>query len=40
MNISNVQHDDAGTYRCCITNERGTWTIEWNLDVSGEAEGR
>ncbi|XP_056287878.1 uncharacterized protein LOC130204902 isoform X1 [Pseudoliparis swirei] len=38
MNISNVQHDDAGTYRCCIFDKRGTWTIKWNLNVSGEAE--
>ncbi|XP_056287897.1 uncharacterized protein LOC130204912 [Pseudoliparis swirei] len=38
MNIYNVQHDDAGTYRCCITAEKVSWTIEWNLNVSGEAE--
>ncbi|XP_028447594.1 uncharacterized protein LOC114564446 [Perca flavescens] len=38
LNISNVQHDDAGLYRCDITDKKGTWTIKWNLTVSGERE--
>ncbi|XP_034418049.1 uncharacterized protein LOC117750791 isoform X2 [Cyclopterus lumpus] len=38
MIISNVQHDDAGTYRCCLIAERITRTIEWDLKVSGEPE--
>ncbi|XP_078118185.1 uncharacterized protein LOC144525337 [Sander vitreus] len=38
LNISNVQHDDAGLYRCIIIDQKGTWTIKWNLTVSGEPE--
>ncbi|KAF1382654.1 hypothetical protein PFLUV_G00146020 [Perca fluviatilis] len=36
LNISNVQHDDAGLYKCDITDRQGRWTIKWNLTVSGE----
>ncbi|XP_078118186.1 uncharacterized protein LOC144525338 [Sander vitreus] len=38
LNISNVQHDDAGLYRCIIVDQKGSWTIKWNLTVSGEPE--
>ncbi|XP_035860509.1 uncharacterized protein LOC116047068 [Sander lucioperca] len=34
LNISNVQHDNAGLYRCDIIDKKGTWTIKWNLTVS------
>lgn len=33
MNISDVQHDDAGTYRCCLIDVKGKRTVEWNLEV-------
>ena len=39
LNISNVQHDDAGLYKCDITDRQGRWTIKWNLTVSGEPQG-
>ncbi|XP_034418044.1 uncharacterized protein LOC117750790 isoform X1 [Cyclopterus lumpus] len=38
MIISNVQHDDAGTYRCCLIAVNSTRNIEWDLKVSGEPE--
>ncbi|KAL3056378.1 hypothetical protein OYC64_018962 [Pagothenia borchgrevinki] len=39
LNISKVQHDDAGLYRCNVADLRsGTGTIVWNLTVSGEPE--
>nr|XP_033966433.1 uncharacterized protein LOC117466998 [Pseudochaenichthys georgianus] len=38
LNISNVQRDDAGLYRCNITNLRGAGTIVWNVTVSWEPE--
>ncbi|XP_049450736.1 neural cell adhesion molecule 1-like isoform X4 [Epinephelus fuscoguttatus] len=40
LNIPNVQHDDAGLYRCHITNGIGQRTIEWNLTVSEKPEGQ
>ncbi|XP_049450743.1 uncharacterized protein LOC125900032 isoform X9 [Epinephelus fuscoguttatus] len=39
LNISNVQHDDAGLYRCDLTDIKGQRTIEWNLTVSEKPEG-
>ncbi|XP_062421110.1 uncharacterized protein LOC119228578 [Pungitius pungitius] len=39
MNISKVQHDDAGIYRCTLYDEEGMTTIEWNLTVSEEHKG-
>ncbi|XP_034418053.1 uncharacterized protein LOC117750793 isoform X2 [Cyclopterus lumpus] len=38
MIISNVQHDDAGTYRCCLIAVNSIRNIEWDLKVSGEPE--
>ncbi|XP_034741396.1 uncharacterized protein LOC117952900 isoform X1 [Etheostoma cragini] len=38
LNISNVQHDDTGLYKCVITGKRGSWTVKWNLTVSRESE--
>ncbi|KAL7385324.1 hypothetical protein ABVT39_019364, partial [Epinephelus coioides] len=38
LNISNVQHDDAGLYRCDITDRISQRTIEWNLTVSEKPE--
>ncbi|XP_034741397.1 uncharacterized protein LOC117952900 isoform X2 [Etheostoma cragini] len=38
LNISNVQHDDTGLYKCVITCKRGSWTVKWNLTVSRESE--
>lgn len=40
MNISNVQPDDAGIYRCTLYEEKRTRSIEWNLTVSEEHEGK
>lgn len=40
MNISNVQPDDAGIYRCTLYDYKGTRSIEWNLTVSEEHEGK
>lgn len=40
MNISNVQHDDAGIYRCTLYEEKRTRSLEWNLTVSEEHEGK
>ncbi|KAL7385092.1 hypothetical protein ABVT39_015345 [Epinephelus coioides] len=40
LNISNVHHDDAGLYRCDITDAKGQRTIEWNLTVSEKPEGQ
>ncbi|KAI4805649.1 hypothetical protein KUCAC02_010252 [Chaenocephalus aceratus] len=39
LNISNVQRDDAGLYRCNVTYLRGAGTIVWNVTVSWEPEG-
>ncbi|XP_034056250.1 uncharacterized protein LOC117535798 isoform X2 [Gymnodraco acuticeps] len=39
LNIYNVQHDDAGLYKCNISNPRGQGIIVWNLTVSWEPEG-
>ncbi|XP_049450751.1 uncharacterized protein LOC125900035 [Epinephelus fuscoguttatus] len=39
LNIPNVQHDDAGLYRCDLTDRTGQRTIEWNLTVSEKPEG-
>ncbi|XP_037344228.2 uncharacterized protein LOC119228577 [Pungitius pungitius] len=39
MNISKVQHDDAGIYRCTLYEEKSVRTIEWNLTVSEEHKG-
>ncbi|XP_049450749.1 uncharacterized protein LOC125900034 isoform X3 [Epinephelus fuscoguttatus] len=39
LNISNVQHDDAGLYRCNLTAIKGQRAIEWNLTVSEKPEG-
>ncbi|XP_042282288.1 uncharacterized protein LOC121907035 isoform X2 [Thunnus maccoyii] len=33
LNILDVQHEDAGLYRCEVTDEKGVWTTEWNLIV-------
>ncbi|XP_031697011.1 uncharacterized protein LOC116379213 [Anarrhichthys ocellatus] len=38
MNIANVQHDDAGTYRCFLNGIERTRAIEWNLNVTVEHE--
>ncbi|KAL7384465.1 hypothetical protein ABVT39_002747, partial [Epinephelus coioides] len=38
LNISNVQHDDAGLYRCNLTDSYGQRTTEWNLTVSEKPE--
>ncbi|KAL7385739.1 hypothetical protein ABVT39_027472, partial [Epinephelus coioides] len=38
LNISNIQRDDAGLYRCDITDAKGQQTIEWNLTVSEKPE--
>ncbi|XP_032386024.1 uncharacterized protein LOC116698296 [Etheostoma spectabile] len=38
LNISNVQYDDTGLYKCDISDKRGSWTIKWNLTVSREPE--
>lgn len=40
MNISNVQPDDAGIYRCTLYEEKRTRSVEWNLTVSEEHEGK
>ncbi|XP_032386023.1 uncharacterized protein LOC116698295 [Etheostoma spectabile] len=38
LNISSVQYDDTGLYKCDIFDKRGSWTIKWNLTVSREPE--
>ncbi|KAF3843160.1 hypothetical protein F7725_002009 [Dissostichus mawsoni] len=38
LNISKVQHDDAGLYRCHLTDLNGAGYIVWNVTVYGEPE--
>ncbi|XP_035460414.1 uncharacterized protein LOC118282941 isoform X2 [Scophthalmus maximus] len=38
LNIFNAQHEDAGLYRCDVSERRGTWVDVWNLTVSEERE--
>ncbi|XP_037644741.1 uncharacterized protein LOC119499664 isoform X3 [Sebastes umbrosus] len=33
LNISNIQYDDAGLYRCTVTAVKLIKTLEWNLTV-------
>ncbi|XP_042282291.1 uncharacterized protein LOC121907036 isoform X2 [Thunnus maccoyii] len=33
LNILDVQHEDAGLYKCEVTYEKGVRTTEWNLTV-------
>lgn len=40
LNIFNAQHDDAGLYRCCVSDRTGLRTAAWNLTVSEKLEGR
>ncbi|XP_037644771.1 uncharacterized protein LOC119499687 isoform X2 [Sebastes umbrosus] len=34
LSISNIQYDDAGLYRCNVTDVKLIKTLEWNLTVS------
>ena len=36
LNVFNATHEDSGLYTCTVSGGRGTWTMEWNMTVSGK----